>query len=196
MSHSPSDPYSTANEGDYNPFAPPESLDESGNPASANNSESQGELQKIPPVEASYGYAIGFLILGLFLTGFILSGFIGIAVAPFSIAILGLPFAIIRLFLHRSSIARAIRDGRYPGGVRFNYVYFIVSIVLGVFCVFAGILVFFLVCTVVIYSIADSTPYGPLGAIDKAGPWLLGGNALLAFFTSLALNRLSVPRYQ
>ena len=191
MSHSPSDPYSTSNEGGYNPFAPPESLDESGNPASAKNSESQGELQKIPPVEASYGYAIVFLILGLFLTGFI-----GAPVAPFSIAILGLPFAIIRLFLHRSSIARAIRDGRYPGGVRFNYVYFIVSIVLGVFCVFAGILVFFLVCTVVIYSIADSTPYGPLGAIDKAGPWFLGVNALLAFFTSLALNRLSVPRYQ
>jgi hypothetical protein len=191
MSHSPSDPYSTSNEGDYNPFAPPESLDESGNPASANNSESQGELQKIPPVEASYGYAIGFLILGLFLTGFI-----GAPVAPFSIAILGLPFAIIRLFLHRSSIARAIRDGRYPGGVRFNYVYFIVSIVLGVFCVFAGILVFFLVCTVVIYSIADRTPYGPIGALDEAGPWFLGVNALLAFFTSLALNRLSVPRYQ
>jgi hypothetical protein len=191
MSHSPSDPYSTSNEGDYNPFAPPESLDESGNPASANNSESQGELQKIPPVEASYGYAIVFLILGLFLTGFI-----GAPVAPFSIAILGLPFAIIRLFLHRSSIARAIRDGRYPGGVRFNYVYFIVSIVLGVFCVFAGILVFFLVCTVVIYSIADRTPYGPIGALDEAGPWFLGVNALLAFFTSLALNRLSVPRYQ
>ena len=191
MSHSPSDPYSTSNEGDYNPFAPPESLDESGNPASANNSESQGELQKIPPVEASYGYAIGFLILGLFLTGFI-----GPPVAPFSIAILGLPFAIIRLFLHRSSIARAIRDGRYPGGVRFNYVYFIVSIVLGVTCVFAGILVFFLVCTVVIYSIADRTPYGPIGALDEAGPWFLGVNALLAFFTSLALNRLSVPRYQ
>lgn len=191
MSHSPSDPYSTSNEGGYNPFAPPESLDESGNPASANNSESQGELQKIPPVEASYGYAIVFLILGLFLTGFI-----GAPVAPFSIAILGLPFAIIRLFLHRSSIARAIRDGRYPGGVRFNYVYFIVSIVLGVFCVFAGILVFFLVCTVVIYSIADRTPYGPIGALDEAGPWFLGVNALLAFFTSLALNRLSVPRYQ
>ena len=191
MSHSPGDPYSTSNEGGYNPFAPPESLDESGNPASANNSESQGELQKIPPVEASYGYAIGFLILGLFLTGFI-----GAPVAPFSIAILGLPFAIIRLFLHRSSIARAIRDGRYPGGVRFNYVYFIVSIVLGVFCVFAGILVFFLVCTVVIYSIADRTPYGPIGALDEAGPWFLGVNALLAFFTSLALNRLSVPRYQ
>ena len=191
MSHSPSDPYSTSNEGGYNPFAPPESLDESGNPASANNSESQGELQRIPPVEASYGYAIGFLILGLFLTGFI-----GAPWAPFSIAILGLPFAIIRLFLHRSSIARAIRDGRYPGGVRFNYVYFIVSIVLGVFCVFAGILVFFLVCTVVIYSIADRTPYGPIGALDEAGPWFLGVNALLAFFTSLALNRLSVPRYQ
>ena len=191
MSHSPSDPYLTSNEGDYNPFAPPESLDISGNPASANTSESQGELQKIPPVEASYGYAIGFLILGLFLTGFI-----GAPVAPFSIAILGLPFAIIRLFLHRSSIARSIRDGRYPGGVRFNYVYFIVSIVLGVFCVFAGILVFFFVCTVVIYSIADRTPYGPIGALDEAGPWFLGVNALLAFFTSLALNRLSVPRYQ
>ncbi len=186
MSQSPRDPYSTSNQDDLNPFAPPESLDESEKSPSATVPVSSEGLREIPPVEASYVFSIALLILGM-----IVAGFTGIAIFPFSWGILGLPLAILRLFLHRSSISRAIRDGRYPGGVRFNYAYFFVSLVLGVFCDIAGILVFFLVCTLIIFSAEGNS-----SAFENAAPWLLGANAILAIFTSLALNRMSVPRYQ
>ena len=188
MSQSPRDPYSTSNQDDLNPFAPPESLDETEKSPSANAPVSSEGLQEIPPVQASYVFSIALLILGLFV-----AGFTGIALFPLSWGIIGLPFAILRLFIHRSSISRAIRDGRYPGGVRFNYVYFFVSLVLGIFCFCAGVLVFFLFCTLIIYSAGGPARAFPF---DNAIPWLIGANAILAIFTSLALNRMSVPRYQ
>ena len=186
MSQSPRNPYSTSNQDDLNPFAPPESLDETEKSPSATVPVSSEGFQEIPPVEASYVFSIALLILSLFL-----AGYTRIAWFPLSWSILGLPFAILRLFIHRWSISRAIRDGRYPGGVRFNYIYFFVSLVLGLFCFCAGVLVFFLFCTLIIYSAEGNS-----SAFENAAPWLLGANAILAISTSLALNRMSVPRYQ
>ncbi len=67
------------------------------------------------------------------------------------------------------------------------------QLVLGIFCFCAGVLVFFLFCTLIVYSAEGPARAFPF---DNAIPWLIGANAILAIFTSLALNRMSVPRYQ
>jgi hypothetical protein len=111
------------------------------------------------------------------------------SIVPFIASLLALTFAIMRLVMHRLSIGRAIRDGRYSASVRFDYRYLIVSLVIGAFSVFSAGVVFFLVCAA--GPIDHRIPYN----FFPSQVWLFMAG-ILSLATAFFVNILSVPRYR
>ena len=185
MSTTPPDPYSSSSRGKVNPFAPPETLDQSSDSWNSQLTDLPSDSPRIPPIEASYFWAGGALLAVSYFLG--ISSFASIV--PFIASLLALTFAIMRLVMHRLSIGRAIRDGRYRASVRFDYRYLIVSLVIGAFSVFSAGVVFFLVCAA--GPIDHRIPYN----FFPSQVWLFMAG-ILSLATAFFVNILSVPRYR
>ena len=185
MSNTPPDSYSSSSRDEVNPFAPPETLDQSSDSWNSQLPDLLRDSPGIPPIEASYFWAVGALLSVSFFVG--ISSFASIV--PFIASLLALTFAIMRLVMHRLSIGRAIRDGRYRASVRFDYRYLLVSLVIGAFSVFSAGVVFFLVCAA--GPIDHRIPYN----FFPSQVWLFMAG-ILSLATAFFVNILSVPRYR
>ncbi len=185
MSTTPPDPYSSSSRDEVNPFAPSETLDQSSDSWNSQLPDLLRDSPGIPPIEASYFWAVGALLSVSFFVG--ISSFASIV--PFIASLLALTFAIMRLVMHRLSIGRAIRDGRYRASVRFDYRYLLVSLVIGAFSVFSSGVVFFLLCAA--GPIDHRIPYN----FFPSQVWLFMAG-ILSLATAFFVNILSVPRYR
>lgn len=103
---------------------------------------------------------------------------------------LSIPFALVRLVLHRRNIARAIEFDRYPGTQRFGLWYLIWSIILSWLCLIAGGVLFFGICTAIFIA---GNSQGSLG--DFAGIALIGDGFLSFLFAGFLFTR-TIPRYR
>ena len=132
QSYNPDDRDRESEESEWNPYEV--SRAQSNEDASTENQEqvspyevgpydSEGADQRIPPVES--GYWSGIIVMGALIALFLLGitpyflPVSAIVQALFSLGGLSiwlLPMMLVRLVLHRGSISRAIRSGRYPGG--------------------------------------------------------------------------------
>ena len=185
MSTTPPDPYSSSSRDEVNPFAPSETLDQSSDSWNSQLPDLLRDSPGIPPIEASCFWAGGALLSVSFFVG--ISSFASIV--PFIASLLALTFAIMRLVMHRLSIGRAIRDGRYRASVRFDYRYLLVSLVFGAFSIFSAGVVFFLVCAA--GPIDHRIPYN----FFPSQVWLFMAS-ILSLATAFFVNILSVPRYR
>ncbi len=175
---------------EVNPFAPPEISETQY--ASPSPKEPLDPTRQIPPIKPSYGIAIGVFLLACFL--FLALGpqtfAMGAPTAPLGVlGFVATPFAIARLSVHRKNIKRAIENRRFPGGVQFDGLYFLSSLAIACFAVFAGILVFFGICLLVLYD-------GTSGLGEQGGIVVIVIDAVLAFLTTSFLIRLATPRYE
>jgi hypothetical protein len=157
----------------------------------------------MPPIEMSYWIgAVGLGLIafsGCWISWFPLqpySGifFLGIVVLGWSLCC-AIPFALIRLALHRWNIRRAIETETYPGGQRFGIGYLIYSILLSLFCLMGGGLVFFGICTGVFLTgeIGRMNTYGTYAWISVV---LLGVDAVVSLFVAGFLLKLGIPKYR
>jgi hypothetical protein len=99
-----------------------------------------------------------------------------------------IPFALIRLGVHRWNIAKAIENGRYPGTQRFGLWYLISSIIFSWLCLFAGGILFFGICLAILATNPNNS--------YNASAFLLVGDGLLSFLFAGFLFKLGVPRYR
>jgi hypothetical protein len=160
---------------------------------------------QMPPVESSYWVGAAGLGLiafsGCWISWFPLqpySGifFLGIVVLGWSLCC-AIPFALIRLALHRWNIRRAIETETYPGGQRFGIGYLIYSILLSLFCLMGGGLDFFGICTgVFLTGELWMSPYGPFGTYDWIPAVLFGVDAVVSLFVAGFLLKLGIPKYR
>lgn len=189
---------------DENPFEPPTGQIPEG--AQVVESDATGAADrslKIPRIERSYW--IGISVLGamgvvsyitsvvpdlLFLPT-IIDVFVGIFLAVAGSISSLIPFALIRLALHRMHIARAIDSGTYPGHQRFDIMYLIYSIVLSWVSLLGGCTVFFGICTAVFFM--GGALHRELNATEVA---ILGFDALLAIAVIGFLLNLGIPKYR
>ena len=175
---------------EVNPFAPPEISETQY--ASPSPKEPPDPTRQIPPIKPSYGIAIGvFLLVCYILFALGPQTFaMGAPTAPLGVlGFVAIPFAVARLIVHRKNIKRAIENRRFPGGVQFDGLYFLISLVIACFAVIAGILVFFLFCAMVLSSEASG--------LSGAGAIIITAlDAILAFLTTSFLIRLATPRYE
>lgn len=103
---------------------------------------------------------------------------------------LSIPFALVRLVLHRRNIARAIEFDRYPGTQRFGLWYLIWSILFSWLCIFSGFILFFGICTAIwVASNPSSQSNNFLG-------FLLVGDGLLSILYAGFLFYRGIPRYR
>lgn len=168
---------------EVNPFAPPEISETQY--ASPSPKELPDPTRQLPPIKPSYGIAIGVFLLACFL--FLA---LGAPTAPLgALGFIATPFAIARLSVHRKNIKRAIENRRFPGGIQFDGLYFLSSLAIACFAVFAGILVFFGICLLVLYG-------GTSGLDEQGGIVVIVIDAVLAFLTASFLIRLATPRYE
>lgn len=158
----------------------------------------------MPPVESSYW--TGVITLGLMI--FVLCGIAALAAAPTAVGPLAIPFAflsfissllcfalplsLIRLWMHRWSIARAIQDETYPGGQRFDLGYLGYSLVLSTLSFLGGGILFFGICTAVL--IVSESFLNPI--VEFIGIPLFFLDGLISFLATLHLLRLGVPKYR
>ncbi|MFM9063304.1 MAG: hypothetical protein ACKOOI_09735 [Pirellula sp.] len=158
----------------------------------------------MPPVESSYW--TGVITLGLMI--FVFCGIAALAAAPTAVGPLAIPFAflsfissllcfalplsLIRLWMHRWIIARAIQDETYPGGQRFDLGYLGYSLVLSTLSFLGGGILFFGICTAVL--IVSESFLNPI--VEFIGIPLFFLDGLISFLATLHLLRLGVPKYR
>ena len=158
----------------------------------------------MPPVESSYW--IGVITLGLMIFAF--CGIAALAAAPtavgplaiplgllsfiMSLLCFALPLSLIRLWMHRWSIARAIQDQIYPGGQRFDLGYLGYSLVLSSLCFLGGGMLFFGICTAVL--VVSESFFNP--TVEFIGIPLFFLDGLISFLATLHLLRLGIPKYR
>jgi len=158
----------------------------------------------MPPVESSYW--TGVITLGLMI--FVFCGIAALAAAPtavgplaiplgllsfvMSLLCFALPLSLIRLWMHRWSIARAIGEQRYPGGQRFGLGYLIYSLVLSTLSFFVGGMLFFGICTAV--TLVTESFFNAF--VEFIGIPLFFLDGLISFLATLHLLRLGVPKYR
>lgn len=175
-----------------------------------NRSDSEDRRAQMPPIEVSYWIgAVGLGLIafsgcwiswfplqpysGIFFTGIF---FLGIVVLGWSLCC-AIPFALIRLALHRWNIRRAIETETYPGGQRFEFGYLIYSILLSLFCLMGGGLVFFGICTgVFLTGELWMSQTGPFGTYDWIPAVLFGVDAVVSLFVAGFLLKLGIPKYR
>jgi len=162
----------------------------------------EDEQLQMPPIKASFWIG-SVTLVALGMIGFFnLGGFFnpnGLRLIPilFSLILrsamwmsLGVPFAVIRLVAHRGYIARAIRNGTYPGNQRFGLWYLIQSIIFTYLCLLGGGMLFMGLCTA--YA-ASGTTYSYRGLWDyQLG--VAGGILSLCFAGFLFV--LGIPKYR
>lgn len=151
--------------------------------------------QQVPPVDDSYWVAIG--LLGLFsLTTIFFASWIFWSPSPFlsltefagwALMVL-IPLSLLRLGLHRRSIAKAILMQSYPGGQRFGLWYLFYSLVFSGVCVLGGVVAFFGIC------LGISVTTRPNGYFT--GMLLLSVSGSLALAISIFLLILGIPKYR
>lgn len=159
----------------------------------------------MPPVESSYW--TGVITLGLMIFVFCgIAGLLGIGtvnMGPLEIPLaflsfissllcFALPLSLIRLWMHRWSIARAIQDETYPGGQRFDLGYLGYSLVLSTLSFLGGGILFFGICTAVL--IVSESFLNPI--VEFIGIPLFFLDGLISFLATLHLLRLGVPKYR
>lgn len=158
----------------------------------------------MPPVESSYW--TGVITLGLMVIVF--CGIAALAAAPttvgplaiplgllsfvMSLLCFALPLSLIRLWMHRWSIARAIQDQIYPGGQRFDLGYLGYSLVLSSLSFLGGGMLFFGICTAVL--LVSESFFNPF--VEFIGIPLFFLDGLISFLATLHLLRLGVPKYR
>jgi len=158
----------------------------------------------MPPVESSYW--TGVITLGLMI--FVFCGIAGFNLGPtdvgpwdillvmfsFGMGLLcfALPLSLIRLWMHRWSIARAIQDQTYPGGQRFDLGYLGYSLVLSSLCFLGGGMLFFGICTAVL--LVSESFFNPI--VEFIGIPLFFLDGLISFLATLHLLRLGIPKYR
>jgi len=158
----------------------------------------------MPPVESSYW--TGVITLGRMI--FVFCGIAGFNLGPtdvgpwdillvmfsFGMGLLcfALPLSLIRLWMHRWSIARAIGEQRYPGGQRFGLGYLIYSLVLSTLSFFVGGMLFFGICTAV--TLVTESFFNAF--VEFIGIPLFFLDGLISFLATLHLLRLGVPKYR
>ena len=161
---------------------------------------------QVPPIESSYW--TGLLVLGTLSISSCLFSSIRVPVGVFGVVgtigwmlvlfanflIPLLPLSLIRLAIHRHRIAQAIDQQAYPGGQRFGLGYLISSLLLSLGCLFGGGVLFFGVCTALLY-LSDG---GPL--MGRSSEWtllpLLALDGIVSFIATGFLINLSVPKYR
>jgi hypothetical protein len=193
-SNTPDDPYENPYEAHAGSQA--ESLQESG----FRSYEAEDFRTQMPPVERSYWFGI-LILLALSLVGYFCGDYLfGTVGPPLTVVVIGvfialamwmsvtIPFALIRLGVHRWNIAKAIENGRYPGTQRFGLWYLISSIIFSWLCLFAGGILFFGICLAILATNPNNS--------NNASAFLLVGDGLLSFLFAGFLFKLGVPRYR
>ncbi|MFN9507703.1 MAG: hypothetical protein ACK6AO_01710 [Planctomycetota bacterium] len=169
------------------------------------SADASGESRfQMPPVEGAYW--TGVSVLGLMILVFCGISALGIgapvygmgavvvAMIVFAMTLLffALPLSLVRLWIHRSYIARAIQDGRYPGGQRFGLGYLFQSLILSAFCCFGGGVIFFGICAGgIVVSEAILNRY-----VEFIGPPLFLFDGIISLIATIYLLRLGIPKYQ
>jgi hypothetical protein len=170
----------------------------------AESSQKQGEAtqaswhddfdQQVPPVDGSYWVTIG--LLGLFSLTICFASWSfwspslfwsSTEFAGWALMVL-IPLSLLRLGLHRRSIAKAILMQTYPGGQRFGLWYLFYSLLFSGICVLGGIVAVFGLC------LGISVTIGPNGYFP--GMLLLSVSGVLALAISIFLLILGIPKYR
>ena len=182
-------------ESSFNPYAFHVTAESSLNQGGATQASWNDDIDhQVPPVDGSYWVIIG--LLGLFsLTICFASAsfwspslFWGLTeFAGWALMVL-IPLSLLRLGLHRRSIAKAILMQTYPGGQRFGLWYLFYSLVFSGVCVLGGIVAFFGLC------LGISVTIGPNGYFP--GMLLLSVSGVLALAVSIFLLILGIPKYR
>lgn len=164
----------------------------------------EDEQLQMPPVESSYWTGVG--VLGMTcLSACLVPRIVGTpyAIFPFSVlfALFGwcssllfvaLPLSMMRLWLHRRNIARAIQEQTYPGGQRFDFWYLVYSLLLSSLSFFGGGILFFGICTGLF--LFSETVYVPLGEVIFIPILIFDG--IISLLATFFLLRLGIPRYR
>jgi hypothetical protein len=95
-----------------------------------------------------------------------------------------IPLSLLRLGLHRRSIAKAILMQTYPGGQRFGLWYLFYSLVFSGICVLGGIVAFFGLCLGIRVTIGFPEMLS------------LSVSVVLALAVSIFLLILGIPKYR
>jgi len=165
---------------------------------------SEDEHLQMPPVESSYWTGVG--VLGMTcLSACLVPSLVGTpyAFGPFSVLLalfswgfgllfVALPLSMIRLWLHRRNIARAIQEQTYPGGQRFDFWYLVYSLLLSSLSFFGGGILFFGICTGLF--VFSETAYAPLGEVIFIPILIFDG--IISLLATFFLLRLGIPRYR
>jgi hypothetical protein len=184
-------------ESSFNPYAFHVTAESSLNQGEATQPSWHDDIDhQVPPVDGSYWVTIG--LLGLFSLTICFafasanfwppSLFWGLTeFAGWALMVL-IPLSLLRLGLHRRSIAKAILMQSYPGGQRFGLWYLFYSLVLSGVCVLGGIVAFFGLC------LGISVTTRPNGYLS--GMLLLSVSGVLALAISIFLLILGIPKYR
>ena len=163
----------------------------------------------VPPVKSSYWIGAGaiwfmsftpcwisvlgaaptvYLGLGPFVD--LLAGFI-LLIAWFSVLLFfAVPFSLMRLRMHRQSIARAIEQQTYPGRVEFDFMYLVYSLVLTSLSLMGGGILFLGICTG-LFMVTE--PLKPI--VGYLGLPFLALDGIISLIATFFLIRLGVPKY-
>ena len=164
----------------------------------------EDEQLQMPPVESSYWTGVG--VLGMTcLSACLVPRLVGTpyAIVPFSVLLalfgwcssllfVSLPLSMMRLWLHRRNIARAIQEQTYPGGQRFDFWYLVYSLLLSSLSFFGGGILFFGICTGLF--VFSETAYAPLGEVIFIPILIFDG--IISLLATFFLLRLGIPRYR
>jgi hypothetical protein len=152
----------------------------------------------MPPVERSYWFGILVLLVLSSVGYFYGDYFFGTIGPPLTVVLTGvlvalamwmsvtIPFALIRLGVHRWHIARAIEKGNYPGRQRFGLWYLISSIIFSWLCLFGGGILFFGICTAIMISEGTNRT-------SNFNQLLLIGDGLFSLLFAGFLFKLGIP---
>ena len=159
---------------------------------------------QMPRVESAYW-------TGLFVLGLTMFGSCAITVlrlgppdmGPFAIVLalisygitllfFALPLSLIRLWIHRSNIARAIQEGTYPGGQRFGLGYLFQSMILSSLCSLGGGVIFFGICLGGI--VVSESIFNAYSEFIGLPLFLMDG--IISLIATIYLLRLGVPKYR
>ena len=182
-------------ESSFNPYAFHVTAESSQNQGEATQASWHDDFdQQVPPVDGSYWVTIG--LLGLFSLTICFASwnfwspslFWGVTEFSGWALMVLIPLSLLRLGLHRRSIAKAILMQTYPGGQRFGLWYLFYSLVFSGICVLGGIVAFFGIC------VGISVTTRPNGYFP--GMLLLSVSGVLALAISIFLLILGIPKYR
>lgn len=191
----------TSGDPDENPYEFAGSQAESLQASDVRSFDAEDFRTQMPPVERSYWFGI-LVLLTLSSVGYFCGDYLfGTVGPPLTVVLTGvlialamwmsvtIPFALIRLGVHRWNISRAIEKGMYPGRQRFGLWYLIWSIIFSWLCLIAGGMLFFGICTAIVFSQG-------LNRMDNFIQFLLIGDGLLSLLFAGFLFKLGIPRYR